>query len=355
MPKEEEFSLGEIILKGKIWYNFLKSKWSIILIGTLFGIASGFFYAYFQKNKFTASLTFALEEDKSSSGGLSGALGLASSLGFDLGTNAGGAFSGANLMELMKSRTIIEKVLLNRIKKNNNTVSLADYYLDFSGERKRMVKDSVLNSIRFMPNEIRENFSIQKDSILGTIYEKFVGTDGTLNIFQKDKKVSIISVEVNTQDELFSKVLVETVVKEVSDFYISTKSKKARTNVAILQKQVDSIRNELNIAISGVAAATDNTFNLNSAMLIKKAQGSSKQIDVQANAAILTQLVTNLEMAKVTLLKETPLIQIIDKPILPLKKEKTSKLKSMILGGVVMSIVLVLFLMCERAFKSLLK
>jgi hypothetical protein len=32
-------------------------------------------------------------------------------------------------------------------------------------------------------------------------------------------------------------------------------------------------------------------------------------------------------MAKVALLKETPLIQIIDKPILPLKKEKFRKIK----------------------------
>lgn len=39
----------------------------------------------------------------------------------------------------------------------------------------------------------------------------------------------------------------------------------------------------------------------------------------------------NLEMAKFTLSQETPVIQIIDAPILPLKKEKMSRLKTAIL------------------------
>jgi uncharacterized protein involved in exopolysaccharide biosynthesis len=59
---------------------------------------------------------------------------------------------------------------------------------------------------------------------------------------------------------------------------------------------------------------------------------AKRQIDVQANTAILTQLVTNLEMAKVTLLKETPLIQIIDKPILPLMKETVSRILCLLIG-----------------------
>ena len=38
-------------------------------------------------------------------------------------------------------------------------------------------------------------------------------------------------------------------------------------------------------------------------------------------------------MAKVSLRKETPLLQVIDAPILPLEKEKLGRLKSLVLGG----------------------
>ena len=154
-----------------------------------------------------------------------------------------------------------------------------------------------------------------------------------LSVSQKDKKVSIIYIDFTSENELFSKLFTESLVKEVSDFYIETKSKRAKINVMILEKQTDSIRAELNAAISGVATASDNTFNLNPALNIKRVPATKKQVDVQANTAILTQLVQNLELAKVSLRKETPLIQEIDKPMLPLEKVKTSKAKMMILGG----------------------
>jgi hypothetical protein len=37
---------------------------------------------------------------------------------------------------------------------------------------------------------------------------------------------------------------------------------------------------------------------------------------------ILTELIKQVELAKVTLRKEKPLIQVIDRPILPLPKER---------------------------------
>jgi uncharacterized protein involved in exopolysaccharide biosynthesis len=140
----------------------------------------------------------------------------------------------------------------------------------------------------------------------------------------------------------------------VSEFYIDTKSCKARTNVAILQRQADSVRGQLNGAITNVAEATDDAFNVNTALMVKRTPVARHQVDVQANTAILTQLVTNLEMAKVTLLKETPLIQVIDKPILPLKKEKVGKLKSLIVGGFLAGFLAVLFLVLRRIGKNIM-
>ena len=44
--------------------------------------------------------------------------------------------SGSNLIELMKSRKIVEKALLNPITVNGKTQSLADYYLDINEVKK---------------------------------------------------------------------------------------------------------------------------------------------------------------------------------------------------------------------------
>jgi uncharacterized protein involved in exopolysaccharide biosynthesis len=351
---EDEISLKELILKIKDWYRFLLTKWLIIVAAGIIGGAIGIGYAYMQKPEYTASLSFALEDEKSGGGGLSGALGLASSLGIDLGTSAGGAFSGANLIELMKSRKIVEKALLNPITINGKTQSLAQHYINFNEINKDWDSKPLLKGIAFAAGADRSKFTLQQDSILGKIYESIAGANGLLTVAQKDKKISIISIEVKSTDELFSKAFTESIAQEVSSYYIEIKSKKARQNMEILQRQTDSIRAELNGAIVGVAAAADNTFGLNPAMMVRKASGTRRQVDVQANTAILTQLVTNLEMAKVSLRKETPLIQVIDKPILPLKKDKVGKLKSLILGSFLAGFLTVLILIFKKLFAGIL-
>jgi uncharacterized protein involved in exopolysaccharide biosynthesis len=348
---EDEISLKELILKIKDWYRFLLTKWLVIVAAGLIGGSIGVGYAFTQKPTYTANLSFALEDEKQGGGGLSGALGLASSLGIDLGTSAGGAFSGANLIELMKSRKIVEKALLNPITVNGKIQSLAQYYISFNELNKNWDKQLLLKGINFVPDADRSNFTLQQDSILGNLYNTILGM---LTVSQKDKKISIITIEVKGSNEFFCKTFAENLAQEVSGYYIEIKSKKARQNMEILQRQTDSIRAELNGAITGVAAAADNTFGLNPAMMVRKTPGTRRQVDVQANTAILTQLVTNLEMAKVTLRKETPLIQVIDKPILPLKKEKVGKLKSLILGSFLAGFLTVLVLIFKKLFEGIL-
>ena len=116
-------------------------------------------------------------------------------------------------------------------------------------------------------------------------------------------------------------------------------------NMDILERQTDSIRRELNGAITGVAVANDNTFGLNPAMNVRRAPSARRQVDVQANTAILTELVKQTELSKVTLRKETPLIQIIDAPILPLAKEKVGMAKGVFFGfftGFILSLCLMI-------------
>ena len=74
---------------------------------------------------------------------------------------------------------------------------------------------------------------------------------------------------------------------------------------------------------------------------------------MQANTAILTQLVAQLELSKVSLRKETPLVQLIDRPILPLEKEKIGRIKSSVLGGFLAGFLSVLFLVFGRLYKNL--
>jgi hypothetical protein len=347
--ENDEISLKELIQKIQEWIAYLKTQWKLILgIAALGGII-GFAYASFQKPSYLATTTFVLEEDK---GGGGGAMSLASSFGFDLGGGGGGLFTSSNIIELMKSRLVVEKTLLNPVQLGGKEISLVEYYLQINKTREAWAKIPLLDKINFPINADRTKFSLEQDSILYSISVSLSGSSNLI-IEQKDKKSSIISLKVKGENELFSKLFCEQLLKETSDFYIETKSKKSRLNLEILQRQTDSIRAELNGAITGVATASDNVYNLNPAFNVKRTPSTRRQVDVQANTAILTQLVAQLELSKVSLRKETPLVQLIDRPILPLEKEQLGKKKALILGGFLAGFLTVLYLVIGKLYRTM--
>ncbi len=348
IPKEE-ISLKELIEKIAAWYNFLLSKWKTIVIAGAIGGLLGIGYSLSQKPVYTAALTFALEDDKSSGAG--GVLSLASQFGISLGSSGGSIFEGTNLTELFKSRSMVEQTLMKPVFYKGDTISLAEMYIQNNEWRKLWNKKPKFAKIQFLPDTKRKYFTRVHDSILGKIYENL--SKNSLSVGQKDKKISIITMEVSSNNELFSKYFCENLARQVGLFYVTTKSKKARANMEILERQTDSIRQELDNAIQGLASANDNIFNLNPALNIRRVPSSRKQVDVQANTAILTELVKQTELAKVTVRRDTPLIQVLDRPILPLKMERVGKLKGIIIGGFLMGFLCVTWLIFRKIFREL--
>lgn len=344
--QNDEISLKELLIKVKELYSYILSQWKIIFLAGIIGAALGLTYSFVKKPIYTATLSFAVEDEKSGGGGLGTALGLASSFGLDLGGSGGGIFTGSNLTELFKSRSMVEKTLLSPVNLNGQKVSLAEMYIENNKWREDWNNEPKLSKIKFLPDADRQHFTRIQDSIMGVMYSNL--SKSGLSVAQKDKKVSIITIDVASTNELFAKYFCEALAKQVSDFYVETKSKKARMNMAVLERQVDSIRRELNGAITGVAVANDNTFNLNPALNVRRTPSARRQVDVQANTAILTELVKQSELAKVTLRKETPLIQVIDRPILPLGKKRFGKLEGLLIGGFLAGFLIILVLIVRR-------
>ncbi|HEY4326923.1 MAG TPA: lipopolysaccharide biosynthesis protein [Mucilaginibacter sp.] len=349
--ESQDISLKDVLLKLIEWRKYLLSKWKPILIAGILGAALGITYSFIKKPLYIAELSFALDDDKSSNGGLGAAAGLASQFGIDLGSSGGGgAFAGDNLLELMKSRSMVEKTLLTPISVNGKIQTLAQHYISFTEfyEHKPDLKD-----VSFLPGVDHSKFTLKQDSVLGLFYETL--TKGSLSVDKIDKKLSITTVKVTSEDEFFSKAFCEMLVKNVSDFYIDTKTKKSARNVAILQHQTDSVRSELNSAITGVASTSDVNPNPNPSLQIIRVPALRHQVDVQANTAILTELVKNLELSKVSLRRETPLVQVIDRPILPLEKQRFGKFKGIVFGGFIFGFFTALFLLVKKFLNDSLK
>jgi len=349
----DEVSLKELILKIQELWHFLLSKWIIILCAGIIGGLIGLAYSWTRTPIYKAELNFTLQDDKAA-GSLSAKLGLASQLGIDLSMgSAGGEFSGDNLLALIKSRYIVTKALLTPVIINNKKTLLVERYIQFNDLRKGWKGKPGLENIQFSPQADSTKLNLQQDSILGVFHKALINNN--LVVDKLDKDLSIISLKIGSPDELFSKFFCENLIKVVSDYYIETKTEKERKNVAILQKQTDSIRHILYGGISSIAQSADANPNPNASLQVLKVPTQRKQIEVQANGAILNELIKNLEIAKMSLLQETPLIQIIDKPVLPLEKERYSKLKGLILMSVIAGFATTLILTMSLIYKKIMQ
>ncbi len=346
----EEISLKEIVVKIKEFKNFLITKWKQVILFGLLGGLLGFTYAWFQKPKYTAELTFALEEKSAGSGGLGAYAGIASQFGIDIGGGGGGAFTGDNMLELMKSRLLIEKTLLTEVNIAGEKQLLVNRYIKYNklNEDWAESKNPELVNLSYSSLD-KPGTNRLKDSVINAISKDI--KDNVLQVAKLDKKLNIVSVKAISEDEVFVFYFTTELVKNVTDFYIETKTKKSRGNVEILERRTDSVKRELDSEMYGAAITLDQ--NINTRRARAKVPGVKRQMNVQMLSTMYSELVKNLEFSKLALMREEPLIQVIDKPILPLAKQKVSKLKSLILGGILSGFIYIFYLIFQLLLKKI--
>lgn len=348
-PRKDEITLKDLILTLQGWWRYLLSKWLIILLAGLLGAGLGVLYALSQKPAYVARLTFVMEDSKSNP--LGAYAGLASQFGIDLSGGGGsGVFTGDNLMEFLRSRLMVEKTLLSPVAINGKKMSLAEAYIDIYELRKRWEKNKELQSISFPVYADRKTFSLLQDSTLNGLYQGIVKKN--LEISKPDKKLSFIMVKCTSADQVFSKVFTERLVREAIDFYVQTRTKRSKANVDLLQGKADSLETLLNKKTFSAAAASD--LNLNPARQVATVQTQVVSRDKMMLQTVYAEVIKNLELSRMTMAQETPVIQIVDAPILPLEKVKFGKLKGLIIGGLLLGFLVTAALLARRVYRTIM-
>lgn len=351
--KDDEISLKELILKIREWWQYLWSKkWTIIAAGLVGGLL-GLGYSFIKKPVYTATTTFVLESGEKG-GGLGAYAGVASMMGIDLGGGGGDMFQGDNILDFYKSRKMIEKALFSPVDSISKQ-PLIEKYIEINELRKAWAENDQLKNLQFKVGD----FELAKrdrlrDSVVGSIVEAISKT--YLSVTKPDKNLSKIQVDVKSANEVFAKRFNEELVDNVNDFYVETKTKKSLTNVSILQRKTDSVRAVMNGAIYNAAAVSDATPNLNPTRQVQRVAPIQRaQASAETNKAILSSLIQNLEMSKMTLMKEAPLLQIVDGPIYPLKIEKLGKIKGVFIGSFLFSFVVLFWQLMRKILSDTLK
>ncbi len=336
---DEKIALISNIIKELV-PQLLKKWWLIIMVCILCGIA-GVYYAWSKEAVYTAEMVFTTEGERS--GGQLGAYSsLAAQFGVDVGGGGGNsAFEGDNLMELLRTRMIVEKTLLSPIATANEQQTAIDQYL-VNHSLKKGWEEKHFDQIKFEKNPLVPDRS--RDSIISAVYSRIIKTQ--LTIERKDKKLSFIVIKMQDNNETFAKNFVELLAKNAIEYYVEYKSSKARKNFNLINKQTDSIRTLLYGNIENIAATND--LNVNPVRQQVRTGSQKIQVNATANAALYTELLKQLGFAQISVQRETPLIQIIDKPVMPLLKEKPGRFFTGILFAFVGGLAIVFLIVVAK-------
>ena len=317
----EEISFKEILLNIIKWIRYISSRWYIILIFAVIGAVLGFMHADRKPIKYLAVSSFVLQEP---GGGHVPGNDFASILGFNV-PESGGMFQGENLLQLYRTRFMIKKTLLTKMPESSGEY-LIDRYLKINGLKNTWKSDPVLRTMNFFTKKNKKYNRLQ-DSLMTVFVNDIRGNYLNVN---KDR-LNFLWVEVRSTDEEFAKAFNDQIVKTVNEYYIQTKTKRSLNNLKLLQHQTDSIRAALNGAMYNVASSS--SVNLNPAREILRLPAQRSQVTSETNRAMLNELVRDLEISKMSLRKETPLIQVMDEPVFPLATIEISKWKWLFIGA----------------------
>ena len=337
----DEIQLKDILIKLSDYKAYLfKNKFIIIGFSFLF-VVLGVVYAFVSDTKYTADLTFVVEEE--SSGGSLGAMsGIASQFGFDIGGSSSATFSQQNILELLSSRGVIESALMQSAKVNGKTDLLIEHYLQID-----KIKDTWAASDDFKGVSFHYKSSYIHDSISGVIWQEII--ENNLTVELKSDEANIITLSYISLNQEFAKEFVEKLINEMSKMYIAHQTAQANKTLDFLQDRADSVFSELIIAEQQLAKAKD----INQRII--KVTGRLKELQLMREVEVLNamylEIIKNLELSKITLLNKTPIINIIDEPILPLEEDKISKIVAGLLGGFLGGFLSVCFFIFRKLFK----
>lgn len=331
--QDDELTLREVImLLMDYWRELWKKKWWIIALTIPFILYFGY-KSHKKPVEFKADLTYLLFEG-ASGGSMSSILG-------SLGLGGGNNENLLKIVELSKSRRIMQKVLFTPFVMEsygsepdyiaNHIIRLYDL-----GEQWTTDKNDYTDFV-FVTDSI-ENFTGKELSAFKRLLTKVIGSKRIkepifINAF--DWNSGILTMSVTLMDEDLAVEFCDRVFDELKEFYTLTATRRTETSYLYVKQKTDSIYSELSAKEYQLSKFNDSHRNLTDPKLVT--QRRLIETEILKLKAMYAEVTKNQELADFSLTSVTPDISIIDRPLPPLPKIQASLMieliKGIILGG----------------------
>ena len=330
-PQPIQIDPGQLKIQLKKLLTHVISKKALLLVSTFCCLIIAFLWISIRKPNFKAISTFVLEEKSSSGGGIAG---LASQFGVDLGSlgaGANGFFSGENIDEILTSTTVLEKVLNSPVTASDaNSPLLADLYLDASGMKNSMAWKKLLTGFSFKQHTTAPQQMRFRDSVMYAVMDRITQKD--LVVDRSNKKGTIFQVEIGSKDPLFARLFTERLVDYTSTMYVDIKTRNITGNIKKLEARADSLRSSFQS--KSYRSYQAQVLDANEAFSSTKATGEVSQRDKTVAFELYAEVAKNLELSRMMLINQTPVIQVLDRPRETLADNNMASWKLLTLAGI---------------------
>ncbi len=300
-----------------------KTFWLIAIIGA--ASAYGFYYHTKQQVvRYTSKATlFPLSGSVPSPGTIGAALGLQ-----EQGSGQFGNEASINIIDLATSRYTTNVVAATRLPEFGN----------------KMVAEMLIEeNNKFLGYNQNIKINMPKDSTA------IIGIGGSIlrgAFVAKVGKTGILEMYVTSTNTELLRAITYIYVDRLSEFYVNLKKKKAQNDLAFAVMKADSLKNALNKLNARIIDLDEHTYFTNTNLprySIPKLDLQQEKANVQGQYNFS---ISNREGAAYKLQKETPIMEILDKPDPPYDTKVKSKTFAALVGfllGAFVGLILLLW------------
>ncbi len=336
----DEITLDEVISASADVIRWIKSNILGLGLSCLLTLGVVLFWYTQQEDHYVAELSFMLNDDNNPQ--ISGMAGVLSQFGI---APSGGKYNVDKLLEIARSKRIIESTLLNEVKIANRNSSLANHFINIHKMDDTWVdKRPDLESYLLDSNNVKTS---DGQFVLKSLINKIVGTkqnrSNALLTSDYGNTDYIMSFYMKSLSDSLSILFVNELYDEVNSFFVEKSVERSQKVHDLIVAERDSLTKLISDTALKAAQIKDRSTGLvKNQNNVQAALLESKLVGYQA---ALQQITENLGRAEYALKTNAPLIQLLDAPSYPISPQKPSILKYVLLGLVlgIVSYLMIIF------------
>ena len=161
-----------------------------------------------------------------------------------------------------------------------------------------------------------------------------------------DKKTSVITIEVTDQDPRISATMADSVRNRLQTFITEYRTKKARNDLAYMERLFAEAREQYVTARQQYAAFSDTNQDL--LLQTYRSKQDDLENDMQLKFNAYTQVYEQLQLSKAKVQERTPAFTVVQSASVPIKHINKSKLSVMLMAMFLGAVVRVCILMWKK-------